>query len=73
MSSRLLEANQQQVAGAADASQRARLLQDRAILQARLGRADDALQTLDRAEEAAPADLPATLKLRFAYARAIAA
>jgi tetratricopeptide (TPR) repeat protein len=72
MSSRLLEANQQQVAGAEDAAQRTRLLQDRAILQARLGRADDARQTLDRAEESSPADLPATLKLRFAYARAIA-
>jgi tetratricopeptide (TPR) repeat protein len=72
MSSRLLEANQQQVAGATDDSQRTRLLQDRAILQARLGRADDAVRTLDRAEESAPADLPATLKLRFAYARAIA-
>jgi len=73
MSIRLLEANQQQVAGATDAHQRTRLLQDRAILQARLGRADDAVRTLDQAEEAAPSDLSATLKLRFAYARAIAA
>ena len=72
MSSRLLEANQRQVASAADPRQRARLLQDRAILQSRLGRADEAVRTLDLAERAAPADLPATLKLRFAYARAIA-
>lgn len=72
MSNRLLEANQQQVAGATDDRQRTRLLQDRAILQARLGRADEAVRTLDRAEETAPADLPATLKLRFAYVRAIA-
>lgn len=72
MSSRLLEANQQQVASAADDRQRTRLLQDRAILQARLGRTDDALHTLDLAERTAPADLPSALKLRFAYARAIA-
>ncbi|MGB3430057.1 MAG: hypothetical protein WBA53_17980, partial [Burkholderiaceae bacterium] len=73
MSSRQLEANERQVAGATDDGERTRLLQDRAILQARLGRADEARQTLDRAEEAAPADLPVALKLRFSYARAIAA
>lgn len=72
MSNRLLEANQRQVAAADDDAQRTRLLQDRAILQARLGRVEDAVGTLDHAEEAAPADLPPMLKLRFAYARAIA-
>lgn len=73
MSTRLLEVNQQQVANAPDASQRIRLLQDRGILQARLGRPADAVRTLDAAEQAAPSDLSAALRLRFAYARAIAA
>lgn len=73
MSTRLLEANQQQVASAPDAAQRTRLLQDRAILQARLGRVEEAVRTLDSAEQAAPSDLSPTLVLRFAYARAIAA
>jgi tetratricopeptide (TPR) repeat protein len=73
MSIRLLEANQKQVASAADAGQRTRLLQDRAVLQARLGRSDDALSTLELAERQAPADLSALLRLRFGYARAIAA
>lgn len=72
VSTRLLEVNQQQVASAADPAERARLLQDRAILQARLGRTDEASRTLDLAEQDAPADLPAALALRFAYARAIA-
>jgi hypothetical protein len=73
MSARLLEANQREVANAADAIQRTRLLQDRAILQARLGRVDEAHRTLDGAENEAPRDLPAGLNSRFAYARAIAA
>jgi tetratricopeptide (TPR) repeat protein len=72
MSTRLLELNQQQVATAPDACQRTRLLQDRAVLQARLGRADEALRTLDAAEAEAPADLPPAVALRFGYARAIA-
>ena len=72
MSTRLLEANQQQVASATDPAERAQLLQDRAILQARLGRTEEALRTLDLAEQDAPADLAPALALRFAYARAIA-
>lgn len=72
MSTRLLEANQQQLANASDAGQRTRLLQDRAVLQARLGRPEDALRTLDLAEQEAPHDLTAGLRLRFGYARAIA-
>ena len=73
MSTRLLEVNQQQVADAPDACERTRLLQDRAILQARLGRPDEAVKTLEAAEEAATAKLPAPLRLRFDFARAIAA
>jgi tetratricopeptide (TPR) repeat protein len=73
MSTRLLEANQTQVANAPDAVQRTRLLQDRAILQARLGRVDEAARTLELAERSAPSNLPANLALRFAYARAVGA
>jgi tetratricopeptide (TPR) repeat protein len=72
VSTRLLDANQQQLADANDAAERARLLQDRVILLARLGRTDEALVTLDLAQKTAPQDLPATLTLRFDFARAIA-
>jgi tetratricopeptide (TPR) repeat protein len=72
VSTRLLDANERQLADTTDSAQRTRLLQDRAILQARLGRTDEALRTLDLARQAAPQDLPATLALRFEYASAIA-
>jgi tetratricopeptide (TPR) repeat protein len=72
MSNRLLDVNQQLVASAADAAERTRLLQDRAILQARLGRTEEAARTIAAAEQAAPDGLPTALTLRFGYARAIA-
>jgi tetratricopeptide (TPR) repeat protein len=72
VSERLLDVNQQRVAEALDGIQRTRLLQDRAVLQARLGRPDDALRTLEAARGAAPANLPPALLLRFDYAHAIA-
>jgi tetratricopeptide (TPR) repeat protein len=71
MSQRLLEANQRKVAGAADPVERARLLQDRAILLARLGRVEEAERTLVEAESDAASMAHAGIKPRFAYARAI--
>ena len=71
MSQRLLEANQRNVAAAAHVSERIRLLQDRAVLLARLGRVAEAERTLADAEDQMPADAPRVLKLRFAYVRAI--
>ncbi|MBC8120170.1 MAG: hypothetical protein H7X75_11405 [Burkholderiaceae bacterium] len=67
----MLEANQRNVAAAAHASERIRLLQDRAVLLARLGRVAEAKQTLADAEGQMPADAPGGLKLRFAYVHAI--
>jgi tetratricopeptide (TPR) repeat protein len=72
MTQRLLDVNQDRVARASDPLERTRLLQDRAVLQARLGRPDDALQTLEAARRDAPAGLPPGLSLRFDYAHAIA-
>ena len=46
MSHRLLASNQKLIDAARDASERARLLQDRAILLARLGRAEQAREPL---------------------------
>ena len=71
MSQRLLEANQRNVAAAAHVTERIRLLQDRAVLLARLGRVAEAERTLADAEDQMPADAPRVLKLRFAYVRAI--
>jgi tetratricopeptide (TPR) repeat protein len=71
VSQRLLEANQRNVAAAAHVIERIRLLQDRAVLLARLGRVDEAERTLSDAESQMPADAPGLLKLRFAYVRAI--
>lgn len=71
MSQRLLEANQRNVAAAAHVGERVRLLQDRAVLLARLGRVAEAERTLSEAEQQLPADAPRGLKLRFAYVRAI--
>lgn len=71
MSQRLLEANQRNVASAAQVTERIRLLQDRAVLLARLGRVAEAERTLADAEQQLPKDSPRVLKLRFAYVRAI--
>ena len=71
MSQRLLEANQRNVAAAAHVTERIRLLQDRAVLLARLGRVPEAERILADAEEEMPADAPRALKVRFAYVRAI--
>ena len=71
MSQRLLEANQRSVAAAAHVNERVRLLQDRAVLLARLGRVAEAERTLSDAEQLMPEDAPRVLKLRFAYVRAI--
>ncbi len=71
MSQRLLAANQKSVAAATLIADRIRLLQDRAILLARLGRVAEAEATLSDAEQQMPTDAPRALKLRFAYVRAI--
>lgn len=71
MSQRLLEANQRKVAAAAAGADRILLLQDRAVLLARLGRVAEAERTLIDAEQQMPADAPPALRLRFAYVRAI--
>ena len=71
MSQRLLEANERSVAAATHVVDRIRLLQDRAVLLARLGRVAEAETTLSTAEQQLPSDAPAALKLRFAYVRAI--
>ena len=71
MSQRLLEANQRNMMAAAHATDRVRLLQDRAVLLARLGRVTEAERALADAEQQLPKDPPRALKLRFAYVRAI--
>ena len=71
MSQRLLDTNQRNVAAATHVSERIRLLQDRAVLLARLGRVAEAEGTLVDAEAQMPPDAPRVLKLRFAYVRAI--
>jgi len=71
MSRRLLETNQRCFEAALSAPERVRLLQDRAVLLARLGRVAEAEQTLLEAEQQMPCDGPVALKLRFAYVRAI--
>ncbi len=71
MSQRLLEANQRSVTAAALVTDRIRLLQDRAVLLARLGRVAEAEATLADAEQQVPADAPRALVLRFDYVRAI--
>jgi len=71
VSQRLLEANQRSVAAAAHVNERVRLLQDRAVLLARLGRVAEAEQIISDAEQLTPKDAPRVLKLRFAYVRAI--
>jgi tetratricopeptide (TPR) repeat protein len=71
MSHRLLASNQKLIDAARDASERARRLQDRAILLARLGRAEQAREPLERARRETPPDAPVALRLRGEYADAI--
>lgn len=71
VSQRLLEKNERSVASAQHAIERIRLLQDRAVLLARLGRVAEAEQALLTAEQQMPADAPQSLSLRFDYVRAI--
>src|SRR4030095_2610348 len=71
MSQRLLASNQQLIDAAHDPAERVRRLQDRAILLARLGRAEAAREPLERARREAPVESPAALELRSEYANAI--
>jgi len=71
MSQRLLLANQRLVDAAGDAVERARHLQDRAVLLARLGRVDAAREELQRARDALPTGMAAAVDLRFDYVTAI--
>ena len=71
MSQRLLEANERSIAEAAHPTDRVRLLQDRAVLLARLGRVAEAETILADAEQQLPDDAPTVLRLRFDYVRAI--
>jgi tetratricopeptide (TPR) repeat protein len=71
MSQRLLAANQVLISAARDPFERARHLQDRAILLARLGKVEQAREALVDAERELPRDAPAALRLRFEYADAI--
>jgi tetratricopeptide (TPR) repeat protein len=71
MSQRVLSANQQAVDAARDPLERARKLQDRVVLLARLGRVQDARELLEQARLQAPANAPGPLLLRFEYVHAI--
>lgn len=71
MSQRLLAANQVLISAARDPLERARHLQDRAILLARLGKVEQAREALGNAERDLPRDAPLALRLRFEYAEAI--
>lgn len=71
MSSRVLAANQQAIDTAQSPIERVRRLQDRVVLLARMGRANDAREVFEMARLQAPADAPGPLLLRFEYANAI--
>ena len=71
MSQRLLAANQRLVETAGSPIERARRLQDRIVLLARLGRVDEAREVMDGALRELPADAPPAVRLRFDYAGAI--
>jgi tetratricopeptide (TPR) repeat protein len=71
MSQRLLTANQQRIDGARDPHERARHLQDRVVLLARLGRVAHARETLVQAQLEMPADAAPSLRLRHDYVAAI--
>jgi tetratricopeptide (TPR) repeat protein len=71
MSQRLLDANQSLLAATSDPLERARRLQDRVVLLARLGRAEQAREVLENALRELPADVPAAVRLRYDYASAI--
>jgi tetratricopeptide (TPR) repeat protein len=71
VSQRLLLANQQRIDAATSPLERARLLQDRVVLLARLGRVDEARTLLAEAQRDAPPGAPAALRLRYDYVTAI--
>lgn len=71
VSQRLLEANERSLAAAAHHVDKIRLLQDRAVLLARLGRVTEAERTLADAKLQLPSDAPQVLLLRFDYVQAI--
>ena len=71
MSQRQLAANQRLVEDARDPIVRVRGLQDRVVLLARLGRAEEAREVLGRAQRELPPDAPAGVRLRNEYASAI--
>ncbi|HTN49539.1 MAG TPA: hypothetical protein VMK32_08925 [Burkholderiaceae bacterium] len=71
MTQRLLAANQVLISAATDPLERARHLQDRAILLARLGKVEQARETLGNALREMPRDAPAPVRLRYEYADAI--
>ncbi|HQR22508.1 MAG TPA: hypothetical protein PLE54_19925 [Burkholderiaceae bacterium] len=71
MSQRLLANNQKLVDTARDPLERARRLQDRVVLLARLGRAEQAREVLESARCEMPFDAPVPVRLRYDYAGAI--
>lgn len=71
MSQRLLLANQRLIEAAANAVERARHLQDRAVLLARLGRVEAAREELQRARNALPMGAESAIDLRCDYVAAI--
>ena len=71
MSQRLLDANQRLLEATGDPLERARCLQDRVVLLARLGRAEQAREVLENALRELPANVPAAVRLRYDYASAI--
>lgn len=71
MSQRQLAANQRLLDAARDPLVRVRGLQDRVVLLARLGRAEEAREVLERAQRELPADAPVEAHLRSEYASAI--
>jgi len=71
MSQRLLAANQKLVDAASNPLERARHLQDRIVLLARLGRVELARETIERARRELPDDAPVAAQLRYEYADAI--
>jgi tetratricopeptide (TPR) repeat protein len=71
MSQRLLSANQNLVEAARDPLERARRLQDRVVLLARLGRVEQAREVLESALRELPVSAPAAVRLRYDYVSAI--
>jgi tetratricopeptide (TPR) repeat protein len=73
MSQRVLTENQRLIDTASDAAERTIRLQDRVVLLARLGKVDQARESLEQARRGTPDSASATLLLRFAYVEAIVA